>query len=164
MENWKDIKNFEGLYKISDNGRVKSLHKKRHIFLKPRLSHDGYLRVSLSKNGKRYEKRVHQIVIKHFGNKNIKETVNHIDGNKENNNINNLEYCTRKENMKHAYKLGLKKIVDNSILNDKEVREIRKMYKSHSKEFGGIALSKKYNVSIATILRIIRKATYKNIQ
>ena len=90
MEEWKDIIGFEGLYKISNFGNVKSFHRKRSILLTPRLSHDGYLRVSLNKRGRSFEKRVHQIVINHFGNGKKKETVNHIDGNKMNNHINNL--------------------------------------------------------------------------
>ena len=76
--------------------------------MKPSLSH-GYLAVSLLKKGKRKNKRVHRIVAETFLNNNDKNknVVNHIDGDKTNNNINNLEWCTQQENVQHALKTGL---------------------------------------------------------
>lgn len=161
-EEWKIIENFED-YQVSNYGNVRSLKRKRIIILNPRLSADGYLRVSLSKNGKSYENRIHQLVINHFGAKEKKETVNHIDGNKKNNNINNLEWADRSYQMKHAYKLGLKKPVSNNILTDEEVIKIRRYYIPHSKKCGMEVLAKTFNVSNSTIMRIIRGTTYKHL-
>ena len=103
-EIWKDVKNYEGLYQISNLGRVKSLISKNKI-LKPSKNKRGYMIVALSKNKiiKRYG--VHQIVANNFiKNEYNKMQVNHIDGNKQNNCVENLEWCNCQENMLHAYK------------------------------------------------------------
>lgn len=71
--------------------------------------------------------------------------------------------------MEHAYKNRLKKPVQgilqgNSVLTEEEVKEIRRIYKSHSKEFGMIPLAKKYNVSVSTINKCVGRRSYKNIK
>jgi len=108
IEVWKDIPDYEGLYQISDLGRVKSL--KRNIILKPFFTANGYYQVTLFKNGKNHSKQIHRLVgenfIKKAGNKN---EINHIDGNKQNNCITNLEWCTSSYNKTEAYRLGLMK-------------------------------------------------------
>lgn len=119
QEIWKDIPNYEGLYQASNFGRIKSIqyfnHTNNKIYprdkiLKPILNEKGYCRVDLSKSGKSKRHRVHRLVAKTFlpNPYNLLE-VNHIDGNKQNNNVNNLEWCSRSYNMKEAYKLGLVK-------------------------------------------------------
>lgn len=112
MEQWKDIADYEGLYQVSSLGRVKSLKdnkgKKREKILKQYLSNGNYLFVGLRKNNKRKNYRIHKLVANAFiSNPLNKPCVNHIDGNKANNNINNLEWVTYSENMKHAFKSGL---------------------------------------------------------
>ncbi len=99
-EIWKDIKDFENLYQISNLGRVKSkkTNKIRHLIL-----YGNYYTVTLSKNGKSTLKRVHRLVAENFiSNPNNYNIVNHIDKNKLNNNISNLEWCTQKENVNHT--------------------------------------------------------------
>lgn len=163
MEHWKIVNGFEE-YMISDCGRVKSFKNGNEVFLKPRVSRDGYLRVALRQGGKSKEFRVHVLVMKEFSNCIPKETINHIDGVKTNNNIENLEYATRSENMKHAYSMGLKKrVMSACILSDEQVKEIRSIYIPKHKEYGMGALAKKYNVSNSTIDKLVRGKTYKHL-
>ena len=169
-EEWKELKESQGKYLISNYGRVKSLKSGREKILKTRKTHDGYLRYSLSFQGKAKTMRAHRLVAEYFiDNPFNKPTVNHIDGNKENNRVDNLEWSTLKEQMQHAYSNNLKEPVQgilqgNSVLTEKEVKEIREIYKSHSKEFGMIALAKKYNVSVSTINKCVGRRSYKNVK
>lgn len=169
-EEWKELKESQGKYLISNYGRVKSLKFGREKILKTRKTHDGYLWYSLSFQGKAKTMRAHRLVAEYFiDNPFNKPTVNHIDGNKENNRVDNLEWSTLKEQMQHAYSNNLKEPVQgilqgNSVLTEKEVKEIREIYKSHSKEFGMIALAKKYNVSVSTINKCVGRRSYKNVK
>ena len=100
-EIWKDIKNYEGLYKASNFGKIKSI--KKGILLKPFTNTRGYLQVDLYKCGKHKHFLVHRIIAETFlENKNNLEEVNHKDENKLNNNINNLEWCTSKYNCNYG--------------------------------------------------------------
>ena len=108
-EIWKDIKDFKGLYQISNYGRVKSLgnksNHKREKILKANLSNKNYYKICLNKNNIRKTFTVHRLVAETFiENVFLKKEINHIDGNKHNNRIDNLEWVTRKENQIHAYK------------------------------------------------------------
>lgn len=97
MERWQPIKEYEGLYEVSDKGRVRSLKRKttNGKILKPVLDKDGYLLVSLSKNNHKAHKRVHRLVAETFiENPNNYPVVNHKDECKQNNNVENLEWCT----------------------------------------------------------------------
>ena len=109
MENeiWKDIEGFEK-YQISSYGRVKSLKNNKESIKKHSISSRGYLVVTLFKNNISKTLSVHRLVANTFiENKDNKLTVNHIDGNKLNNNISNLEWATYSENTKHAWDTGL---------------------------------------------------------
>lgn len=109
QETWKDIKGYEGLYQVSNLGRVKGL--KRNKILKPGKDKDGYLYVTLYNMYKLKGQKVHRLVAQTFIlNPENKPQVNHIDGNKQNNIVNNLEWCTRLENIEHAWKTGLMKV------------------------------------------------------
>lgn len=105
MENWKDIPNYEGLYQISNFGAVKSLITNR--LLKPSLDKFGYVRFNALKYKKAKTLRIHRLVMEIFNPINSIMQVNHIDGNKLNNKLDNLEWCTDSDNKKHAYKTGL---------------------------------------------------------
>ena len=112
-EIWKDIKGYEGLYQISNTGKIKSLerykdnHSKKQLvkekIRKQIISKTGYYTCMLTKNGNLKLFKVHRIVAEAFiPNPNNYPIINHIDGNKLNNNVSNLEWCTRSENQKHA--------------------------------------------------------------
>lgn len=114
IEIWKDIKGYEGKYQVSNLGNVKSLLdkqlNKREKILKPSFNDKGYLRVYLSKESKKATKTIHRLVAETFiPNLENKKTVNHIDGNKTNNRVDNLEWLSNTENQRHAWELGLKK-------------------------------------------------------
>ena len=102
------INNIETKYLISENGEVFSEHK--NIFLKSSTTQHGYSSVTLSVNGKKIRKYIHRLVAEYYLGFQEKEgkVINHIDGNKQNNNISNLEIISSSENLLHAYKMGLK--------------------------------------------------------
>ena len=108
-EIWKDIKNYEGLYQISNFGNVKSFKRKEKELRKCKNAR-GYLVVSLCSNRIAKKFYVHRLVAQTFldNPKNYCQ-VNHIDGNKKNNAVNNLEWVNSQENMKHAYENKLTK-------------------------------------------------------
>lgn len=110
VEIWKDIENYPN-YQVSNFGYVRctNYHREHRTHLLAFIpDSDGYLQVKLCKNGIVKFKRVHRLVAEAFiENKTNKEQVNHIDGNKTNNAITNLEWATSKENMHHAFKTGL---------------------------------------------------------
>ena len=146
QEIWKDIPSYEGLYQISNYGNVKSI--KRDKILKPQVNGRGYLSVGLSKNGKHKTFRLNRLVMITFvGYVEGKDQVNHIDGDKTNNRLDNLEWCTQSENMIHAFANGLYK---------KKKRRVRKI---RCKETGdiydsGADASRKLGYDKSTILRI----------
>ena len=119
-EYYANVKGYENLYQVSCYGTIKSVDKvvknkngyrtiKRKI-LTPKFDKYGYLKVGLTKEGKQKYKFVHRLVAETFiPNPNNYPIVNHIDGDKTNNHISNLEWCTQQYNVKHAYKNGLKK-------------------------------------------------------
>jgi hypothetical protein len=109
-EYWKKIKGYEDSYEVSNLGRIKSLIRNPEIILKPNKVR-GYLQVGLF-NGNSVQKKclVHRLVAEAFLiNPHRKPHVNHKDGNKANNLIDNLEWVTGQENMLHAYDSGLVK-------------------------------------------------------
>ena len=99
-ETWRSIAGFEGLYEVSDRGRVKSLCDKRGIRIRKLVPDKyGYLTVSLKKNGKYYCFKVHRLVAMAFiPNPLNHPQVNHMDENKKNNDASNLEWCTARYN------------------------------------------------------------------
>lgn len=168
-EIWRDVNGYEGLYKISNFGRVKSFHYGVEKFLKLRIANTGYSVVGLSKRGFMKEMGIHILVAKAFvENPGSKPFVNHIDGNKSNNHADNLEWVTNKENIHHAWKSGLIKPVigtehHGAKLSREDVIYIRKNYKPRDKTFGAYALAKEFNVSKRTIEEVAHNKRYNDV-
>lgn len=169
MERWMDINGFEGMYQISDHGNVVSYKSGKRKQLKNRVNADGYHHVALRKDGKAHERITNRLVAQHFiPNPYNKDTVNHIDGNKTNNHYTNLEWADRREQLVHAYKLGLKQQPTGSksgisVLTREQVIEIRNRYKPHCCKNGVKPMSIEYGVSFPTIDKCIRRVTYKDV-
>lgn len=174
-EIWRPVVGYEGLYEVSNLGRLKSLARVVNNnggdkFLKEKilkLSYTGtHDYASYRFQGKTY--RIHRVVARAFiPNPENKPCVNHIDNNSKNNCVSNLEWCTHKENMLHASKIGMMKGNGNlygekigvSKLKESQVKEIRNL-------FGTVHISilvGKYNVSISTIRNICSRKVWKHV-
>lgn len=107
-EEWRPVKGYEGLYEVSNMGRVKSLHYGESRILKQSVSSNGHMKVDLNKDRTSNTKQVHRLVAEAFiPNPMNLSVVNHLDGDKHNNCAFNLEWCTYRQNTLHAIKLGL---------------------------------------------------------
>ena len=107
MNNWYPIKGWEGLYEINKNGEVRNAKNKNTIV--GDINNCGYYRVSLYNQGQSKKYFRHRLVAEHFLDKpEEKDFVNHIDGDKSNNSLENLEWVSQSENEKHAFENGLK--------------------------------------------------------
>ena len=167
-EVWKDIPGYEGYYSISNRGRVKSHHKRSNGQIKVPSYHQKmpYARIQLSKKGKISTHQVHRLVALTFiTNPLNKAEVNHIDSNPLNNDVSNLEWATKHENMRHAYRYGNKRqdgeFNANSRLTKEDVVDIRKFHQL------GMTVAEIHNgyriVSYQCIHRIVNNTLWKGI-
>lgn len=130
-ERWKYIKGYETSYQVSNYGRVKSLEKISIIngrvyptkIMRCHINTKKYLDVEICRNGKSHRYRIHRLVAQAFiPNPENKPQVNHIDGNKWNNKVYNLEWCNNSENQQHAFKNGLN--TRKNMANHRELKEL----------------------------------------
>lgn len=172
-EIWKDIEDFEGLYQISNFGRVKALSKivnyidgrNRYYdekILKPRMN-KGYEGVHLHSSEKSKEVSVHRLVCLAFlPNPENKPCINHKDSDRSNNHISNLEWVTHKENTQHAIKV--KRMHPNAPEINNELRnEIINLY--FNEKMSGKMIAKKFNLKHGMIYNIIyplKERDYRN--
>ena len=179
-EIWKDIKGYEGFYQVSNIGKIRSVdrlvHNPRYGFqkLKGKLlsaspnSH-GYPQIGLTQKGKRKTLKVHSLVALYFLDKiSNKNEVNHKDGDKLNNRVENLEWCTRSENILHAFAFDLKEkpkgeLNGQSKITKAEVIEIREMYKGRGKGLSLAKIALIYNLGSTQVSRIIKKQSWRHV-
>ena len=167
MEIWREIDNYDGNYQISSYGGVKTTSNeftRKERILSALITPKGYHRVRLYKNNKSKFIYIHRLVALYFlPNIDNKEEVNHIDGDKNNNNVNNLEWSTHKENMDHSIVNGLStQGIKNSHSKLTEIQVIDIFNKAKS----GVStndLTKEYNVSKTCIDGIKSKRQWKHL-
>lgn len=153
----KEIKGYNGRYIIDDLGNIYSNNK----ILKPYKINSGYLAVKLQSNGNRKSYLVHRLVAEYF--LSGSGVVDHIDGNRLNNNVTNLRYCTQKENL-HYHGFKYNSAVNNykSIFTIEEVKYIRKCRELYSMK--NVDIYKRFpKVSHTAIDQVLNYRTYKII-
>ena len=176
MEIWKDIPNYIGLYQASNLGRIKSLKREHYIpsldkiiwnnkekILKQAIGKDGYKYVVLTKNSNRKTFKVHRLIMITFNELDNKKTyINHIDGNKKNNILENLEWCNNSENIKHAY--------DNKLIDiTKKYKKVNQydLQGNFIKQWGSMKeIEKELNIcwqNVSMCCRGVRKKAYSYI-
>jgi hypothetical protein len=172
-EIWKDISGYEGFYQVSNFGRVRSLDRKVNHYLsgtkifrgqiiKSHPNHGGYLMVPLCKKRKRALLQIHRLVALAFiPNTDNKPCVNHLDADRQNNAVENLQWCTHLENVRHSMSIGNfinGEAHHKSVLTAKNVRDIRGRGGDRVKE-----IASDYGVTIGTIYAIRQNRIWKNI-
>lgn len=178
MEIWKSIAGYEGYYEISSCGRVRSVERcvlkvggcierrKSHI-MSTCIKRDGYAYISLTKNKITKSRRIHRLVAETLiPNPHCLEAVDHVNGIKTDNRVENLEWCTRAENTSRAFKLGLtdKKGTKhhNHKLTDCDVIHIRDLYGRG--KYNQYELADKFNISVTQICNIVNNKIWKHIK
>lgn len=170
--NWIDIHGYENLYRVSSNGEIYSIRSNKILkpFLRGRKPDGRYFVVDLNKFGDSKTVSIHRLVAEAFiPNSNNLPCVNHKDGNKYNNCVDNLEWCTYLDNNNHAIKTGLKKYKSgiqnkNSKLTYDDVVEIKKCLILGDSKYGTRPLAVKYGVDHNVIRDIYYNKKYQDVE
>lgn len=155
-EVWKDIAGWEGSYQVSTCGRVKSLKYGKERILKPSKNSSGYLTVGLSIESRTFSKVIHRLVaIAFIPNPENKGDVNHIDEDKTNNNVDNLNWMTRSENVNWG--TSRKRAVNTFHMNRSYKDKIKVIYPSGEIEIFNSAadISRAFGVSKGNVSRVL---------
>lgn len=160
-EEWRPVPGFEHLYHVSNIGRVKSIT--RYKKEKSQKNVFGYKRVNLRLPGKSNNMGVHRLVALAFiPNPESKPYINHIDGDKANNHVSNLEWCTPAENMKHASLIGAMPVGSKNAsakLKEADVLAIR----ANKEGLSSKQMALKYGVTENTIWYVRSRRTWKHL-
>lgn len=159
---WKQIKNYD--YEINSEGIVRRISTQQ--IKKPYIIHNGYLAVQLNIEGKRKGYLIHRLIAEYFiPNPKNKPFINHIDSNRLNNVLSNLEWCTHQENVIHSYKQGFSSNTGSkngfSKLNEELVKEIRKR---HSLGETNKQIAKNIGVSENCIQQVTKRINWKHVE
>lgn len=150
--NWKPVRGYGGLYEVSDTGLIFS-HKTNRL-LKCSLTTHGYKRVALNTGHKSTFKHIHRIVAEAFiPNPDNLPQVNHVDGDKTNNHVSNLEWCNNSQNQQHAYDTGLK----FRKLSPDDRQFIITHYVPRDPHLGTRGLGRRFDVSQTAIRQVLKK-------
>ena len=163
QEVWVPIPDYEDIYQVSNHGRIRRVRKtwngtQLRVLAGSRNS-DGYIGIFLYRDGKAKHKYVHRLVAEHFLPHQLRaNTVNHKDGIKNNNHVENLEFATYSQNNSHAYRMGIK-VSTNRKLNEQDVRNIVSLWPSVSYQ----GLANMYGVGLGTIAQLFHGRTWRHI-
>lgn len=166
----KDIEEYEGKYAIAEDGRVWSYANEKHggKYLNPPHDKDGYVRVTLSKRSCKRSFHVHRLVAKGFipNSFNLPQ-VNHKNGIKTDNRVENLEWCTDAENKKHSALNGLHPFGERqhwAKLSDEKVREILELHNKFGEDFNFSKVGKMFGVDRNAIRGVVRNKTWRHVE
>ncbi len=166
MEEWKDIKGYEGLYQVSNLGRVKNI-KTNRILKKWINTNDTYFRVTLYNNGSKKHFLLHRLLAIHFiPNPDNLPEVCHKDNNKQNFSLDNLEWGSKSYNSQCAYDTGVHVGMKGEKhpmhkLTEKQVQEIRAKYIPW--KYSTRKLAKEYNIHQSVIFSIVNNDIWKEV-
>jgi hypothetical protein len=165
-ETWKPVVGYEGLYEISDCGNIRTLYKNPPRLLKPGTGTSGYRYVQLTKDGTYLPKQIHRLVVEAFLGE-IPDEVNHKNGIKTDNRLENLEKATRSENILHRVRvLGIRPIINrgedsgNAKFTETQIRTIRRMYKNG---YSYSQVAAQFGCTKSAICHIVKRRSWSHI-
>ncbi len=169
QEEWRDIPGYEGLYQVSDQGRVRrlagSFRCAQDRILKTGPRSDGYVGVNLySEHHRQCTFLVHALVARVFlGPRPENADINHIDANKANNSAANLEYCSRRRNIEHSVQMGLNPTGERNGQARLTADQVEAIRRASKQGVTGRALARQYKISPGQISRIVNGHDWKHV-